>query len=391
MSRSARLVVIAILCGVGVLATANPAPAQFVGGFVGPGGPFPYPIPPTTPLRFNYGYQTSFSVGTGIGPTISYSQGAYGPIGYAMQQRFRSPAYSAYDPLSVQVYGGYMTGGVLNPANEAAKRDLARAQRAAAIQTNPAPARMAIFDQWAYEKLGVTGLPALKPGQDMPAALARAMAANNEPEVASGEALNHILVAAVAAEGKGGKGQSAFLPPDLLADVRFAGSPTADTLNLLRRAGKLDIPAAFNAPALAEVRQSLERAFAAAVAPVLVGKAADPSKVANLEDVVKKARAALDPTIRDLDFEDATAARRFLNQLDAATPVLKGSGTASLIDPRWGTEGTNIADLIKYMTKLKILFGPAPKGNEDVYVALHRGLAAYLYILNESQKAPPKK
>ena len=80
-----------------------------------------------------------------------------------------------------------------------------------------------------------------------------------------------------------------------------------------------------------------------------------------------------------------------LNQLDAAAPVLKGPVTASLIDPRWSTEGTNVADLIKYMTKLKILFGPAAKGNEDVYLALHRGLATYLVILNENQKAPAKK
>ena len=78
----------------------------------------------------------------------------------------------------------------------------------------PEPAKDAIYDQWAYEKLGVMGLPSLKDG-DKPELLDKALAQTDEHELASGDALNHILVAIVAAENKGAKGPSAFLPPQL--------------------------------------------------------------------------------------------------------------------------------------------------------------------------------
>lgn len=327
-----------------------------------------------------------------IGP-ISYSSVYTGPVGWWLVNRspyvYDGPRYGgyAYAPRS-----GYMSGGLTNPALQAAvKADFARAQRQAALQANPVAARHAIYDQWAYEKLGLAGgLPALKTGEGNPEALNQALAATSEIEVASGETLNHILVAVVAAEKKG-KAESAYLPPALLADIRFSGSPAADTVNLLRRAGKLEFPAAFDTPALAELRPALARDFAAASAPVLAGKPADPGKVAALDATVAKARKVLEPMVKNLEFEDAVAARRFLNELDATVTVLKGSGAAGLIDPRWPTEGTNVADLVKYMTKNRLLFGPVPKGEEDAYLALHRGLAAYLFLLNESQKPRPKK
>ena len=76
-------------------------------------------------------------------------------------------------------------------------------------------ARNAIYDQWAYEKLGVTGVPGVKAGEDAPAALIKALNGANEADINSGVALNHIVVGVVAAEQKG-KSNSAFLPPNRL-------------------------------------------------------------------------------------------------------------------------------------------------------------------------------
>ena len=71
--------------------------------------------------------------------------------------------------------------------------------------------------------------------------------------------------------------------------------------------------------------------------------------------------------------------------------TLKAQGSGGLIDPKWGTEGTSVADLVKHVVKNKLLFGAAPRGQEDAYVALHRGLAAYLVQLNANVKPAPKK
>ena len=161
-------------------------------------------------------------------------------------------------------------------------------------------------------------------------------------------------------------------------------------MNLVRRAGRDPLPAAFRRPELAAIGQELDRDLAAAAAPVLAGKPAAPDRVLKLELAARQARKALEPAIANLEFEDAIAARRFLNQLDGAVKTLKGSGTSGLVDPKWATEGTSVADLVAHMTRNKLLFGPAEQGEEDAYFALHRGLVAYLFVLGDDAKGEKK-
>jgi hypothetical protein len=379
-----------LLAAAALAADAAPVSAQFVGGGFASRGP-------TIPgINFYYYNRFGASVSSGLGPGISYSYSLYGPIGYGMAQRFNYFSYTPFPygprPNNPTFLGqsSYMSGGLRAPTDDATQRAFAQAQRQAAQMLKNPAARTAIYDQWAYEKLGVMGLPAVKSGDDAPAALQKALANAGEAEITSGDALNHIVVGIVAAEKKA-RADSAFLPPNLVAHVRFAGPPAAEAINLLRQVGTLTFPAVLDDVAFAAVRPALEKDLAAAAAPVLLGKAADGAKVAALEADVMKARAILEPITRNFDFTDATAARRFLNQLDAAISVLKTPGSANLIDPRWSTEGTSVSDLVRHLEKNKMLFGAAPKGQEDSYFALHRGLAAYLIALTESAKPAPKK
>ena len=325
--------------------------------------------------------------------------GANGPINLGYSRAFNynvawtgygNPFRSTYilPPTYPYTTGSYMTGGsVANPAIDNMQRNFEAAQREAArMRDVPANAKTAIYDQWAYEKLGVTGLPGLAKGESQPEALQKALVGADEAAITSGEALNHIMVAAVAQEGKGAKGVSAFLAPNLLSDVRFGGSPTAEALNVVRSSGKLDIPAAFDSEPLRAYSGPLERDFAALTAPVLLGKSADPSKLVKFEATLKQAQDAAAPLVRTLPFEDAIAVRKFLNQLDAAVKTLKTPGAAGFVNPKWATEGTNVEDLVKHMTKHKLLFGAAAAGNEEAYLALHRALSAYLFVLSQGAK-----
>ncbi|MBN9524021.1 hypothetical protein J0H58_36845 [bacterium] len=364
----------------GLLATPGVAPAQFVGGFNMGRLQFRQPI---TGLRVplpNFRYGGIATLNTPFG-RFSYGAAVSGPAGYYwLRQQGYYPNYAyLYPPAG----SGYMSGGVGNPALEAARADFDRAQKAAAVAT--LTAKGAVHDQWAYEKFGAPGVAAVKAGPDAPEAVAKALAVTDERVIAGGEPLNHLVVAAAAAEKKVGKMDSAFLPPNLLADLKFSG-PQADAVNLLRRAGRLEYPAGFDQPALAEARDKRDREFAAAASPVLLGRAAEPARAAKLEAAVADARKALAPQITGMSFEDAAAARRFLNQMDAAARTLKAPGTAGLIDPAWQVEGTNVAGLVRYMSRHNLLFAPAPAGMEDRYVAVHRGLGAYLYNLTEAQK-----
>jgi len=375
MTRLTRLTVLGV-----VLATPAAAPAQFFGGAAGVG--FPRPplgggLAPRLP-NVAFAQQYRFGLNTGFG---SYNVGRtlYGPAGYYY---FASQGNSRNSYLYPAAGTGYITGGVANPALAAAQAELARAQQAAGAAMS---AKGAVHEQWAYEKIGVPGVKGVKLGADTPEAVARALATTDEREIATGEPLNDLLIAASVAEKKAGKVESAFLPPDLLADLVFTG-PKADAVNLLRRGGRLDFPAGFDAPVLADARAVLEREFTAVASPVLLGKAAEPARAVKLEAAVAEARKALGPLVREMSFEDAAAARRFLNQLDAAARTFKAPGTAGLIDPAWRVEGTNAAGLVKHLTRHNLLFAPAVPGTEDRYAAAHRGLATYLFGLAEAQK-----
>jgi hypothetical protein len=292
-----------------------------------------------------------------------------------------------YAPAYTPGYGYFSSGSSGSFDNMGVQQGLAAAQQAAGrMRKNQDEARELIDAQWAYEKLGVTGQFAAKGAKDQAEELQKALAVKDESEVASGAALNRILVAIVIAEAKGAKGVSAFVPPQMLEDVRFSGGPAADLLNVIRQSGKLTFPANFPGPTLEPLQAALETDFNAAVAPLRTGKSVDPAKVAKLEATLKKLDVASAPVIRDMSFEDAITARRFLNQLNSAVAELKSSNLSGLVNPKWSTDGTSAADLVKQMTKYKLMFAPAPSGSEASYFALHKTLATYLFVLSQAKK-----
>ena len=118
---------------------------------------------------------------------------------------------------------------------------------------------------------------------------------------------------------------------------------------------------------------------------LLAGKPVDQTKVAKLAQTVKDAQQKMGPATRDLPFPEAAEARRFVAQMDATLKVLREAGSATLVNPKWSMEGTNVADLVKHMTKHKLQFGRADKGTEDAYLTLHRALSSYLFALDRAQ------
>jgi hypothetical protein len=363
------------LCGLAVFPAA--AAAQFTPAIV-----------PPNPLYQHPAYQYQFNVGVSV-PTAFGRTFVGGTVPFTRAPQFFSPNYGQRPVYPWTGSGvpssGYMTGSIGRYDSYSVQRDFEKAQREAAlIWGNPDAAKNLISNQWAYEKVGLVPAAggAAKPAVE---ALADALRASTEAEVASGEALNQILVAIVTAEAKGAKGVSAFLPPQVLGEIRFAGA-SGDSLNLLRQAGRLPFPGAFDAPELAELRDALRRDFSAAAAPLLAGKTHDVTKLAALERTLKQTESAAPAVIRDLSFEDAIAARKFLNQLAGTVRTIKTGGAAGLVNPAWTTEGTNVADLVRHMTKFKIRFGPAAEGGETAYLALHRGMTTYLFVLTQPKK-----
>jgi hypothetical protein len=372
-----------LIAGLGLALFPAAAAAQFAPQFT-PALVPPNPLYQLTPYRFQ------LNLGVTVPTTFGRAfVGWTAPFTPAPQ--YFSPNYGRPTPRYPWLSGatntmGYMSGGSAGAGSYAAsaQRAFEQAQAdATRVWGNP-DAKKAIGDQWAYEKIGVAGLAGAEAGQPQRDALLRALAVTSESEVASGEALNHILAAVVSAEAKGGKGVSAFLPPQLLDEVRFAGA-SADAVNLVRQSGRLPFPAAFATPELRDLRDVLEKDFAAVAAPLLAGKPVEPAKLMKLEATLKKLEEVAPPVIRNQSFEDAIAARRFLNQLASAVRTLKG-GATGLVSPAWATEGANVADLVRHMTKHKLQFGPVAPGGEAGYLALHKALMTYLFVLTQPKK-----
>jgi hypothetical protein len=387
-----RLLLLVVLGGAGLMLTPAVASAQFG---------MPYGIryqqrnffmgPSTTPFYFTPRYVTSTSmrISTPI-PTIfgstsinlsrtlvtnrvpsAYAATAYAP--YALSIPYVS--YSLYGQT-----GSYITGAANSHSDFVynQQRDIAKAQREYSLLNSQSE----IAGQWNYEK-GNAPMLDINP---LPDPLRVALAPTDPAMVTSGKVHNTLLKEIARVEAKGAKGPSAYIPPLLLEDVRFGGSPAADLLNLAREAGALEFPVAFDDPALATLRGNLEKDFAAVAAAVRAGKAPDPDKVTKLENTFQKVQDALGPVIKNLPFEDATAARKFLNQMTNAIRAMKTNAANGLIDPKWEAEGLTVADLVKHMTKHKLQFGPAPRGGEEAYATMHRNLATYLFVLNQPKK-----
>jgi len=375
------------LAGLVALAAApGTASAQFVAGYglQNPLGGFPFQNPYFSYSRHAY---QSLNFTAVNGATISanrwYSGSTAGYYGF-----YNRPAYAA--TYNKTIPSSSYSSSVAPPFKAPGVTQAMIGNGQAMLDRNLAAmdSRKQVFDQWAYEKLGVQGLkdPALITG---PIELRKALAPESQADTASGEAINTILVASLALERSGAKAAGVSLPPELLAQIRFGGSPAGEALNLLRFPQQLPFPSLFNQDRMRLLKEEIERDFALVAESTSTSKAVDQNRVARLVDVVQRTRDRVAPVARDLPFEDATAARRFLNDLDGVAKVLREGGNAGLVNSRWASEGTTVPDLVKHMVKYRLLFGPAPRDGAEAYAALHRGLAAYHAALNQPQ--PVKK
>lgn len=360
-----------------MLFTPAPASAQFGPrfGLVTPVSPIltpglsPYAYVPR--YSYSYGARYGFSAG-GASFGFSYRQ-SYS--GFALP----GSGWSVYPYLQPYQSSSYFTGGgnARPDVLQAAAWAIAKGQRDAALPGYGANAGSLSTPTGGSVTSGV-----VSPSNSMPPG----PVAPDLSAIASGDALNQLLKDINRAEAKGARGQSPYIPALVLADLRFAGSPAADLLNLTREADNLPFPGAFDAPALSGLRSALDKDFFAIAVAVRAGKAPEPAKVVQLETTFGRVQAAVEPVLRNLSFEEATATRRFLNRFGSALKAAKDRSATGLIDPKWAAEGLTVADLVQHMTRYKLTFGQAPSGSEDAYTATHRNLAAYLYFLNQPKK-----
>jgi hypothetical protein len=255
---------------------------------------------------------------------------------------------------------------------------------AARLRDDPEAAQRIIAAQANYEKAALPSRPGLPPPPP-PQALLQALTPEEDQFITSGQALNTLLQALPTIDTRAAEPASAFLPPHLLQELRFA-TPKGELLNLARLSGRLPFPEAFQHESLRPLQETLERDFAAVALPLLAGKSPDRAAVAQLENTLLRLEQLATPVIRNLSFDEAAAARRFLNQFQNALRTLKSENLHRLWNPNWNTLGANVAELTQYMLKHQLRFDAAPVGSEAAYLALHRALVAYFLAGQKTRK-----
>jgi len=373
----------------GLLFTPMLASAQMpVRAFGLPGGrpPMMVPMVPMVPLVRPVPMVPIINPVTGFPQLRSQSSTdlSFGNLTLSTRQSFVGLSAWAFRPVAGPIYAYSGTSTISGYSADpdflrAAYENLARAQRQATAEANLTTASSAI---------PVVRVPAngLLPAGDVGRALTPAAPA----DIASGEALNEVMREIVRAEAKVKKEMrppSAYIPPRLLKDVRFADSPSADLLDLARQT-PLELPPAFGATALAVPRDELTKAFADVVAPLRSGKDLDPARVTRLEIARQNLEKAAAPALQESSAASAEG-RRFFERMDGAITALKtGNGTLKgLLDPNWDAQGLSGADLVGHMAKYKLQFAPVPRGEEEAYETVYKNLTAYLFVLTQ----PPKK
>jgi hypothetical protein len=368
MSRHLKLFV---LGGVVLLLTPLMASAQFRPPFGIPGAPaFPVPFaPPVVPPLPVYSV-LPYPITRAFPQYVLYRQ--YFPPGGTYGGFSQSAPYGSGPVLVPSAYlpGAYGRENFLLTE----QHNLEQAQRAAtqAGLLAPAEATRSAAPGGAAES---GPLPQLNP----------ALTPVDAKAIASGVALNHLLKEIALAESKNAKGPSAYIPPMLFKDIRFAGSPSSDLLTFARQS-TLELPAAFDAPALATTRGEFVREFATVAELLRTGKSPDAGRVARLEAAFARLDEGSFAVLKELPAVESTDARRFLTRLGDAIKALKSGAGNGLIDPNWAVEGLTGADLVKHMTKHKLQFGPAPRGATDSYETMHRNLTTYLFVLTQPKK-----
>lgn len=371
-----RLTALFVLVGAGLMLSPTTASAQFGFGFPRAyGGPSIGPSfnPFFAAPYFRYQQSYGLSLPSPYGNLTFRSQ--YSSYGYFNPATTLLPVVPTFYSQS----GSYMSGGSARP-NFAAdmQHDIQRAQRAASMPGgNDSNAGSSATGS-------LTPAPVVDRGASNPRELEKEIGPVDRKKVLSGESLNNLLGAIAKAELRNVERPAAFVSPLQLEELRFGGSDTADALNLALR--PLAFPAAFDDASLKDLRLTLARDFGPLATALQAGKSPEAAKLTTFEATLAKMETALAPVVRDLPFDDSTAARRFMNQLAGAAKAMKAGAGNGLVDPKWATEGTTVADLAKHMSRHQLRFAPAPAGNEETYANLHRNLASYLLLLTESKK-----
>jgi hypothetical protein len=342
------------------------AEAQFPVGF----RPGLYYSNPVTGNRFGIAYYSGASFGAGYTNPItgvpSYAVIGYQYAGPVNPIALRAASLGAYQYANSQLIGGVNSMTSTDPASNPIVQEQLRLLRAAGGQRggNDIEARKLIVDQRAKEGRNQFE----RPDPNAQTIL--------DADIISGQALNAVLKEIHLAHKASRKADSPLLPGQMLANVSYDTSAASEIVNLMQL-GKNPWPAALNVPEWTSVRMGVDRALLPALEATQAGKKLTPEQGHALQTEVSKAKTQTASLINEVSLEEAGEVLRFWSQLEHLAKSASQEKLQGAYNPTWISIGATVTELTKHMDKYGMKFGPAPKGEEEAYFALHRAMATY--------------
>jgi hypothetical protein len=300
------------------------------------------------------------------------------------QASFRSvPQQIIYGPTSPYYqyngpYGGYMSGAadVINAqGNYLVNNQQALQMREQVLQSRQ-DTRRKTMDEWLYER-AVTPTPEDEKERYRVEMLRASRNLPDPTEIWSGKALNRLLLAIQRQQAQGIQGPNLPLTEDIIKHLNVTDGTTRGSLGLLSNGTKLSWPDALQDAAYADNRQKVNDLIATAYQQLDSGPV-DNGTMRSLKKAVDNLTVQLRRNVSDLDINDYTAAKDYLQQLNGTVQALQEPRSNTYINGKWAGKANSVGELTATMTEKGLKFAPATRGDEPAYTAMHQGLVTYL-------------
>jgi hypothetical protein len=209
--------------------------------------------------------------------------------------------------------------------------------------------------------------------------LQRSLSNPTATEIRSGQALNAILadLGPVAAAGDLTNTDIFPLPLDEEGQKHIHVTPSVAPIDLLKNDGQLNCPVALSAREYKAARERLADQAVRAARQVGQSGRVQAATLWQMQSQVDYLYQQLSKEGKKLPASEYIAAKRFLNQFDAAIQALRQPDTGGQVSAKYVLKAKTVPELVKQMTEQGLEFAQAMPEDEAAYTALHYALAAY--------------
>ncbi len=338
----------------------------------------------TPPLGAQDSSSSQFRVGsTPAGPTSPYRAGFNAPP--VVNPYYTPNSHTPYyDP-----YGGYLSAvaNAMNPGQYLIDQHYAHVVKQQAAQAKIDTRRQA-FDEWLYERANT---PTLEDDREL-ARMENLRRQYNDPpitEIWSGLALNTLLDAITKEDKQRGPGPEVPLNTQSLRDINVSAGGLTGSVGLLRNGGRLQWPFVFRGKAYQAERKRLDQ-LAKQAYEQAQNSGVDPDTVQGMTDVSNRLSARLLANVSNVDPNQYIAGKRFLSDLSDTITALQDPKVGNYLTGKWSAQGDSVAELVAYMNRNGLRFGPSDPGGQAAYVSLYRSLADYYGGPTLTAAPPPR-